>query len=435
MTGSIRHRTSSPGATARGRRSALVPAALALFLVAPARACAPGPASPDPVVFGLVDSRNHAPIEGALVFSPGELWVERSDVRGRVALEPEEAAGGATVHAKAYRPRRLSPAELTGDVELVYDSALANPVEAALAFTRADTLRGAYGPYRANNDLLTYDLDVAVDVEEELLRGANRIRFRMLEDDDRIQLDLFDNLDIEAITLQERPLTFTREHNAVFVDFPDTLRAGETYAIEVRYAGHPRRTGRFGGFVFSTDSLGNPWIFTANQGTGASLWWPNKDQQPDEVDSMTLSVTVPTGLVDVSNGRLVGREDLENGTTRFDWKIHYPINNYSVSLNIGKYEHFADSLSGLTLDFYALPYHLDEARRQFAQAKPMLRCYQRYFGDYPFPKDGYKLVEVPYSGMEHQSAVTYGNRFENGYLGRDWTGVGISPRFDFIIIH
>jgi hypothetical protein len=139
--------------------------------------------------------------------------------------------------------------------------------------------------------------------------------------------------------------------------------------------------------------------------------------------------------VDVSNGRFLGATDLGNGTTRYDWKVHYPINNYSVSLNIGKYEHFADTLGGLTLDFYALPHHLEAARRQFAQAKPMIDCYQKYFGDYPFPRDGYKLIEVPYSGMEHQSAVTYGNHFVNGYLGRDWTGVGISPRFDFIIIH
>ena len=150
---------------------------------------------------------------------------------------------------------------------------------------------------------------------------------------------------------------------------------------------------------------------------------------------MNLSVTVPSGLIDASNGRFTGAEDLGDGTTRFDWKIHYPINNYSVSLNIGRYEHFADTLGDLTLDFYAQPYHLEDARRQFAQAKPMLECFERRFGPYPFPKDGYKLIEVPYSGMEHQSAVTYGNQFRNGYLGRDWTGVGVSPRFDFIIIH
>ncbi len=389
----------------------------------------------NPRTIALVDGRSRMPVEGALVFSPGQLRVRRSDLHGTVTLAPEQARGGVTVHAKSYRPLRLDEVDLTGEVPLAYDEGGANAIEAALVFDRADSLRGGYGPYRANNDLLTYDLDVVVDTEDESIRGSNAIRFRMLEDDDRIQLDLYDNMDIEGVLLDDRELEYVREHNAFFVKFPDTLRAGETRTIEVRWAGHPRETGRFGGLVFATDSLGRPWVYTANQGIGASVWWPNKDQQPDEVDSMTMSVTVPTGLVDVSNGRFMGATDLGDGTTRYDWKIHYPINNYSVSLNIGRYEHWADTLGDLTLDFYALPYHLADARRQFAQVKPMLECYQRHVGEYPFPRDGYKLIEVPYSGMEHQSAVTYGNGFRNGYLGRDWTGVGISPRFDFIIIH
>ena len=168
---------------------------------------------------------------------------------------------------------------------------------------------------------------------------------------------------------------------------------------------------------------------------GASVWWPNKDQWRDEVESMDLSVTIPNDLVDVSNGRFVGKKDLGDGSTRWDWHVSYPINNYCVSLNIGHYVHFADKLGDLTLDFYALPENLEKAKKQFAQAKGMLEAFQHYFGEYPFKNDGYKLIEVPYAGMEHQTAVTYGNRFANGYLGRDWTGVGISPRFDFIIIH
>jgi len=150
---------------------------------------------------------------------------------------------------------------------------------------------------------------------------------------------------------------------------------------------------------------------------------------------MTLAVTVPSDLVDVSNGRLEGVEELADGWTRYSWKIHYPINNYSVSVNDGRYTRFSDTLGDLTLDYYVLPEHLEEARTQFAQAKPMLQCFQDRLGPYPFPLDGYKLIEVPYSGMEHQSAVAYGNLFQNGYLARDWTGVGISTRFDFIIVH
>ena len=150
---------------------------------------------------------------------------------------------------------------------------------------------------------------------------------------------------------------------------------------------------------------------------------------------MEISVSIPNDLVDVSNGKFIGKTDLGDGYTRWDWLVQYPINNYDVSLNIGNYQHWADRLGDLPLDFYALPEDLEKAKKQFAQAKGMLEAYQHYFGEYPFKKDGYKLIEAPYSGMEHQSAVTYGNRFANGYLERDWTGVGISPRFDFIIIH
>lgn len=301
--------------------------------------------------------------------------------------------------------------------------------------TRSDILRGEYGPYRANNDLLSYNLDVRVDPEKKFISGKNTIRFRMLRDDTRIQLDLFANLNVDKILLGNVELKYQRELNAVFVDFPETLRKNRVYAVEFYYSGSPVETGRFGGFTFRKDPAGRHWITTSCQGPGASVWWPNKDQQRDEVENMRLSVSVPTDLVDASNGQLLGKTDLGDGYTRYDWQIHYPINSYSVSLNIGAYVHFSDTLGGLPLDFYALPEDLDKAKRQFAQAKGMLEAFQKYFGPYPFPKDGYKLIQVPYSGMEHQSAVTYGNRFANGYLERDWTGVGISTRFDFIIIH
>ena len=140
-------------------------------------------------------------------------------------------------------------------------------------------------------------------------------------------------------------------------------------------------------------------------------------------------------MTEVSNGRLMKKTDLGDGYTRWDWRVHYPINSYNVSINVTDYVHFSDRLGDLTLDFYVTPQNLEKAKVQFAQAKPMLQAFEKYFGPYPFPKDGYKLIEVPYSGMEHQSAVTYGNRFANGYLERDWTGVGVSPKFDFIIIH
>jgi aminopeptidase N len=301
--------------------------------------------------------------------------------------------------------------------------------------TRAEMLRGAYGPYRANNDLLYYHLDIRVDPEKQFISGKNTIRIRMLQDGSRIQLDLFETLSIDKILFGSTELKYQRDTGAVFVDFPETLHTGQDYTIDFYYSGHPVETGRFGGITFKKDPAGRTWINTACEETGASMWWPNKDQWRDEVESMDISVAIPNNLVDVSNGKFVGKTDLGDGYTRWGWHVSYPINNYDVSLNIGTYVHFDDKLGDLPLNFYALPEDLDKAKTQFAQAKGMLEAYQHYFGEYPFAKDGYKLIEAPYSGMEHQSAVTYGNLFKNGYLGHDWTGVGISPRFDFIIIH
>jgi aminopeptidase N len=307
--------------------------------------------------------------------------------------------------------------------------------QAPAAPTRADILRGGYGPYRANNDLLSYDLSVRVDPEKKFIRGRNTIRFRMLETGTRIQLDLFPNLAVDKIVMGQRELKYEREEGAVFVDFPETLAKNKVYAIDFYYSGNPTETGRFGGIAFRKDSSGHAWVNTACQHIGSSVWWPSKDQQRDEVENMRLSVEVPSGLADVSNGKFLGKKDLGDGYTRYDWFVQYPINNYCVSLNIGNYVHFTDTLGHMTLDFYCFPQDLEKARKQFPQAKTMIEAYQKYFGEYPFKKDGYKLVQAPYSGMEHQTAVTYGNHFVNGYLERDWTGVGISTRFDFIIIH
>jgi len=320
--------------------------------------------------------------------------------------------------------------------------------------THANILRGEYGRYRANNDLLFYDLDIRIDPEKKFVSGKNTIRFKMLKDDTRIQLDLYDNLKIDEILFYDGPrerqvppgdprtikaapfqLKYERDSGAVFVDFPRTLRAGMIYEIDFFYSGTPQTIGRFGGFTFGKDPAGRPWIFTACEGEGASIWWPNKDQWKDEVESMKISIAVPNGLTDVSNGKFLGKRDLGDGYTQWNWLVQYPINNYSVSVNIGKYEHWSDRVGDLPMDFYALPEDLERAKKQFAQATGMIKAFQHYFGEYPFKKDGYKLIQAPYSGMEHQSAVTYGNRFANGYLERDWTGVGISPRFDFIIIH
>jgi aminopeptidase N len=309
------------------------------------------------------------------------------------------------------------------------------PPSTLRAPTRADILRGEYGRYRANNDLLYYELDVRVDPENKVIAGKNIVRFKMLKDDTRIQLELYANLTVEKILLGTTPLKYERDLNTVYVDFPDTLRAGRTYEIAFHYSGSPQEQGRFGGLAFRKDPAGRHWINTANEGEGSSVWWPSKDQWRDEPEGMDLRVAVPNGLMDVSNGRFMGKTDLGDGYTRWDWRVHYPINSYNVSLNIGEYVQFSEKLGDLPMDYFVLPGSLEKARKQFAQARPMMEAFEKYVGKYPFPKDGYKLIEVPYSGMEHQSAVTYGNRFANGYLERDWTEVGVSLKFDFIIIH
>jgi aminopeptidase N len=307
-------------------------------------------------------------------------------------------------------------------------------------FTEADRLRGTYGPYRANNDLLYYHLDVRVDPEKQYLSGKNSIRFKMLEDGKRIQLDLVPTFQIDKILLDKakgNPTTLHYERAAgrtVYVDFPQTLRKGQTYTIEFFYSGHPVEMGRFGGFVFRKDPWGRPLVNTACEEEGASVWWPNKDQWRDEPDEgMDISVEAPSDLVEVSGGRFQNKEELKDGYTRWNWKVQYPINNYDVSLNVGKYVHFGDKYGDLTLDYYVFPEDLEKAQHQFVQVKDMLNAFTHYFGDYPFPKDGYKLVEALYSGVENQTAVTYGNHFQNGYLGRPKTGIG--TRFDFIIVH
>jgi aminopeptidase N len=309
-------------------------------------------------------------------------------------------------------------------------------------FTRADTLRGALRPERTCYKLNYEHLDVRIDPEKKFLTGVNHIRFNVDSSFDRMQIDLFQNMEIDSIVLDGKtPTKYMREFNAVFVQLPQKLEKGTLHEIGFWYSGFPQIAKRppwDGGFTWRKDSVGNPWVCVTCQGTGASLWWPNKDHQSDEPDSMTISVTVPQGLEDVSNGRLRGVADLHNGWTRYDWFVSVPINNYDVTVNIGKFAHFADTYVGitgdtLTLDYYVLPQNVDMAKKQFTDVKRMLTAYERYFGPYPFYKDGYKLIESPHNGMEHQSAIAYGNRYTQGYRGRATSEVGL--KFDFIIVH
>ncbi|WP_295650959.1 M1 family metallopeptidase [uncultured Mucilaginibacter sp.] len=323
-------------------------------------------------------------------------------------------------------------------------SASAQLVTPKPTFTRADTLRGSTtSPLRTCYDINYYHLDVKVDIDKKFISGSNLFKFTAVQDFSTLQFDLFNNLAIEKVLYKGKELPYKREFNAVFITFPKPIAKGTKDAFTVYYSGNPtiaKRAPWDGGFVFSADSLGKPWVVTACEGIGASIWWPNKDQLADEVDSMMISISVPKGLKDVSNGRLRKTTELPDGYTRFDWFVANPINNYDVAANIGDYRHISDSYDGekgkLTLDYWVLPEHVAKATKQFGEnVKPMLKAFEYWFGPYPWYEDGYKLVETPHLGMEHQSAVAYGNKYQNGYLGRDLSGTGWGIKWDFIVVH
>lgn len=304
-------------------------------------------------------------------------------------------------------------------------------------YTEADSLRGALRPERAF-DVQKYHLKLKVEPEKQFISGSNTISFIADDDLSTIQIDLFENMKVDSILQNEEILAFERKHNAVFIDLKESIKADEKGEIQFYYSGKPivaKNAPWDGGFVWDTDKNGDPWIGVAVQGTGASLWYPNKDHQSDEPEEVQLDIAVPNGLMNVSNGQFLGEKDLGNGFTQWSWKTVNPINNYNVMINIANYEHFSDSYGDLDLDYYVLPYNLEKAKEQFKEVKPMMDCFYEKFGEYPFVEDGFKLIETPYLGMEHQSAVAYGNEYEMGYLGNDLSGTGIGLKWDYIIIH
>jgi len=309
-------------------------------------------------------------------------------------------------------------------------------------FSHADSLRGSLSPLRSCYDVNFYHLDVKFNLQEKSISGSNLFKFTAVKALKRLQFDLYANLKIEKIIYHQHPLSFTREGNAVFVNFPAIIKQNTKDQFTVFYAGKPAlaaRAPRDGGLTFGTDTLGKPFVATTCEGTGASIWWPNKDHLSDEVDSMAISVSVPTGLKDVSNGRLRKVTDMKNGYTRFDWFVANPINNYNVAVNIANYVHISDACKGengkLTLDYWVLPEHRDRAKARFGKnVKAMLASYEHWFGPYPFYKDGYKLVETPYIAMEHQSAISYG-AFMKGAPNNDLDGGKNGSNWDFIIVH
>lgn len=306
-------------------------------------------------------------------------------------------------------------------------------------FTRRDSLQGGLRPERTNFDVQRYDLNIKIDPDAKYISGYNDITFKAIDKIKKIQLDLFENMKVDSIVFNRKKLDYKRDNDAVFVSFPNEIKKGSEEKLRFYYSGNPviaQRAPWDGGFVFSQDSNGKPWIAVAVQGTGASLWYPVKDHQTDEPDKgASIKVAVPNGLMNVSNGRFKGSEDLKNGYTRWDWEVKNPINNYTITVNIADYAHIHDNLDGLDLDYYVLKENEEKAKKHFEEVKPMMNCFQSKFGKYPFWEDGYKLVETPYLGMEHQSAVAYGNKYKKGYMGSDLSYTGVGLLFDYITIH
>lgn len=308
-------------------------------------------------------------------------------------------------------------------------------------YGRTDSLRGGLGPERSWWDLKHYDLSVEIIPSKKYIKGSNKISYQVKNEAKLLQLDLQEPLAVTSITQEGEELSFRREGAVYWVTLTKKQVPGALEALVVQYEGVPKEAVRppwDGGITWQKDSKGLDFIASSNQGIGSSIWWPLKDHPADEVDSLDMHVTVPKGLLDISNGRLVEIE-VGKDTDTFHWKVVNPINDYGVNINIGDYAQFGEKYAGekgsLDMDYFVLRENLEKAKVHFQDARRMMQAFEHWFGPYPFYEDGFKLVEAPYLGMEHQSSVTYGNGYQNGYRGRDLSGTGWGMKFDFIIIH
>lgn len=311
-----------------------------------------------------------------------------------------------------------------------------------LKFTKQDTLRGSITAERAWWDLKKYHLDVKVNPQDSTLTGSNTVSYKVLKENQVMQIDLQSSMQITKVLQDKKSLNFTREGNVFYIQLREKQVVGALKELTIFYNGKPKVAVNppwDGGITWKKDKNGNPFIASSCQGLGASVWWPNKDHMYDEVDEMTISVTAPSKLISVSNGRLTKVKQNNDGTKTYHWEVKNPINNYGVNINVGDYVTFSEKYKGekgeLDCTYYVLRENLEKAKKHFQDVPRMLKAFEHWFGPYPFYEDSYKLVETPYLGMEHQSSVTYGNGYQNGYRGSDLSGTGWGLKFDFIIIH
>jgi aminopeptidase N len=318
-------------------------------------------------------------------------------------------------------------------------------LSAGAQFTRQDTLRGSDGAARSWWNVLHYDIWVKPDLASKKITGTNEIEisFRKLPETPVVQLDLQRPMKIDSVVFQEKKASFTREGNVYFIHLTKIKSETRKAKVKVYFSGKPREAINApwdGGWVWAKDAKNRPWITVACQGLGASVWYPCKDYQGDEPDNgAALSITIPDSLVAVGNGKLVSKSSGSDQTT-WRWEVVSPINNYNIVPYIGHYKNWTEVFDGekgkLDCNYWVLDYNLERSKKQFTRdVKPMLTCFENWFGPYPFYEDGYKLVETPHLGMEHQSAIAYGNKFNNGYLGNDLSGTGHGLTWDYIIVH
>ena len=360
--------------------------------------------------------------------------------------------------------------------------AMSSSAQQKETFTHADTLRGSLNPNRMWWDVLRYDISVTPDYEAKTIEGSNIITYKQcfnskLKTDQirktnivlkkealQMQIDLQQPMIIDSIVTADSiiagtyegrkkdeyrganriKLNYKTEGNVTLVNIPENHFDYAQDAITIYYHGKPREAVKppwDGGWIWSKDSLGRPWMSVACQGLGASVWYPCKDHQSDEPDSgASLTITVADSLVAVGNGRLTNKHQNGNGTTSYTWRVVNPINNYLIVPYIGKYVNFGEVYKGekgnLDVNFWVLDYNAQRAKEHsLPEVNRMLKAFEYWMGPYPFYEDSYKLVDAPHLGMEHQSATAYGNKYMNGYLGRDLSGTGWGLKWDFIIVH
>jgi len=310
-------------------------------------------------------------------------------------------------------------------------------------FSKQDTLRGSITPERVWWDLLHYSLDFKVSPSSKSIEGSNVIRYEVLSQNQLMQIDLQPPMEITSVLENNSNLNYNRDGNVYYIQLKKNQKIGAINEITIHFEGAPKINNNppwDDGFTWEKDNNGTDFIATSCQGGGSSIWWPSKDHMYDEPDQgIELSITAPKHLISVANGRLIQTKENTNKTNTFSWKVVHPINNYGVNINIGDYVHFSEKYKGkkgvLNCDYYVLSYNLEKAKKQFKEVSRTLEAFEHWFGPYPFYEDSYKLVEVPYLGMEHQSSVTYGNGYQNGYKGIDLSGTGWGLKFDFIIVH